>query len=296
MDFKESLKNYQELINNELDKYIKKEQCYEKTLNEAIEYSLISNAKRLRPILILEAYKLFREDYEKCLPFAIAMEMTHTASLIHDDLPGIDNDDYRRGRLTNHKKYNEATAILAGDLLLTRSYIVMISQLKENTDIEETRKQIRVINEFANAVDRMLIGEYLDTENEGKNISKEELDYIHNNKTGEFFKYCIRAGAILAGAKESNIEELTVYAKKIGLAFQIKDDILSETGDAKIMGKPVGNDKEKEKSTYVTRFGLEEAEKYLDNVITEALEILEKYGERAQFLRELTIYIKKRNK
>lgn len=296
MDFKESLKNYQELINNELDKYIKKEQCYEKTLNEAIEYSLISNAKRLRPILILEAYKLFREDYEKCLPFAIAMEMTHTASLIHDDLPGIDNDDYRRGRLTNHKKYNEATAILAGDLLLTRSYIVMTSQLEENIDIEETRKQIRVINEFANAVDRMLIGEYLDTENEGKNISKEELDYIHNNKTGEFFKYCIRAGAILAGAKESNIEELTVYAKKIGLAFQIKDDILSETGDAKIMGKPVGNDKEKEKSTYVTRFGLEEAEKYLDNVITEALEILEKYGEKAQFLRELTIYIKKRNK
>lgn len=296
MDFKESLKNYQELINKELDKYIIKEQCYEKTLNEAIEYSLISDAKRLRPILILEAYKLFSEDYEKVLPFAVAMEMTHTASLIHDDLPGIDDDDYRRGRLTNHKKYNEATAILAGDLLLTRSYIVMTSQLKENTDIEETRKQIRVINEFANAVDRMLVGEYLDTENEGKKITKEELDYIHNNKTGEFFKYCIRAGAILAGAKESNVEELTLYAKKIGLAFQIKDDILSETGDAKIMGKPVGNDKDKEKCTYVTRFGLEEAEKYLEKVITEALEILEKYGEKAQFLKELTIYIKKRNK
>ena len=296
MDFKESLKNYQELINKELDKYIIKEQCYEKTLNEAIEYSLISDAKRLRPILILEAYKLFSEDYEKVLPFAVAMEMTHTASLIHDDLPGIDDDDYRRGRLTNHKKYNEATAILAGDLLLTRSYIVMTSQLKENTDIEETRKQIRVINEFANAVDRMLVGEYLDTENEGKKISKKELDYIHNNKTGEFFKYCIRAGAILAGAKESNVEELTLYAKKIGLAFQIKDDILSETGDAKIMGKPVGNDKEKEKSTYVTRFGLEEAEKHLDKVIEEALEILEKYGEKTQFLKELTLYIKKRNK
>lgn len=296
MDFKESLKNYQELINKELDKYIIKEQCYEKTLNEAIEYSLISDAKRLRPILILEAYKLFSEDYEKVLPFAVAMEMTHTASLIHDDLPGIDDDDYRRGRLTNHKKYNEATAILAGDLLLTRSYIVMTSQLKENTDIEETRKQIRVINEFANAVDRMFVGEYLDTENEGKKISKKELDYIHNNKTGEFFKYCIRAGAILAGAKESNVEELTLYAKKIGLAFQIKDDILSETGDAKIMGKPVGNDKEKEKSTYVTRFGLEEAEKHLDKVIEEALEILEKYGEKTQFLKELTLYIKKRNK
>ena len=296
MDFKESLKNYQELINKELDKYIIKEQCYEKILNEAIEYSLMSDAKRLRPILILEAYKLFSEDYEKVLPFAVAMEMTHTASLIHDDLPGIDDDDYRRGRLTNHKKYNEATAILAGDLLLTRSYIVMTSQLKENTDIEETRKQIRVINEFANAVDRMFVGEYLDTENEGKKISKKELDYIHNNKTGEFFKYCIRAGAILAGAKESNVEELTLYAKKIGLAFQIKDDILSETGDAKIMGKPVGNDKEKEKSTYVTRFGLEEAEKHLDKVIEEALEILEKYGEKTQFLKELTLYIKKRNK
>ena len=296
MNFQEKLKDYQELINKELNKYIIKEKCYEEVLNEAIEYSLISNAKRLRPILIIEAYKLFREDYERCLPFAVAMEMTHTFSLIHDDLPGIDNDDYRRGRLTNHKKYNEATAILSGDSLLNRAYMIMCSQINTFDNFEEMKRIIRVINEFAHSVDRMIIGEYIDTECEGKNISKDELDYIHNNKTGAFFKYCIRAGAILAGADEKNIEELTIYAEKIGLAFQIKDDILSETGDSQIMGKPVGNDKEKGKSTYVTKFGLEAEKKYLQEVIDDAIEILEKYKDNANFLKDLAIYIKDRNK
>ena len=296
MDFKEKLKSYQELINQELNKYIIKQECYEAVLNEAIEYSLISNAKRLRPILIIEAYRLFCEDYEKILPFAVAMEMTHTFSLIHDDLPGIDNDDYRRGRLTNHKKYNEATAILAGDSLLNRAYMIMFSQIREDDDAEETNKKMRVIKEFSVAVDRMIVGEYIDTECEGKEISKEELQYIHNNKTGAFFRFCLRTGAILAGAQENDIERLTKYAEKIGLAFQIKDDILSEIGDSKVMGKPVGNDKEKEKVTYVTKFGLEKAEKYLEDIINDSLNVLEKYGDKAYFLKELAIYIKDRNK
>lgn len=296
MEFKEKLKKYQEIVNKELNKYVIKDNCYEAVLNEAIEYSLISNAKRLRPILIIESYKLFREDYEKCLPFSVAMEMTHTFSLIHDDLPGIDNDDYRRGRLTNHKKYNEATAILAGDSLLNRAYMIISDQIEESNDTEEMRKRIRVFNEFSKAVNRMIIGEYVDTECEGKNISDDELDYIHNNKTGAFFKYCIRAGAILAGAQEKDIEELTQYAEKIGLAFQIKDDILSETGDSQIMGKPVGNDKERGKVTYVTKFGLEKAQEYLEEIINEALEKLNKYGDKANFLKELAIYIKDRNK
>lgn len=296
MNFKEELKNYQELVNDELKKYVIKENCYEAVLNEAIEYSLISNAKRLRPILIIESYKLFKEDYEKCLPFAVAMEMTHTFSLIHDDLPGIDNDDYRRGRLTNHKKYNEATAILAGDSLLNRAYMIMAFQIKDTKDIEEIRQKTRVINEFAMSVNKMIIGEYIDTECEGKDISKEELDYIHNNKTGAFFKFCIRAGAILAGADEQSIEDLTKYSEKIGLAFQIKDDILSEIGDSKIMGKPVGNDKQKGKVTYVTKFGVEKAEKYLEELVDDAIQILKKYGDKAYFLKELAIYIKDRNK
>ncbi len=296
MDFKEKLKENQEIINKELEKYLIKEEKEEKELNEAIGYSLMSSAKRIRPILIMEVYKLFKADYEKCLPFAVAMEMTHTFSLIHDDLPGIDNDDYRRGRLTNHKKYNEATAILSGDSLLNRSYMIMSEEIIKSENIDEMKAKTRVLNEFSTAVNKMIIGEYLDTVCEGKQISKSQLDYIHNNKTGAFFKYCVRAGAILAGATENDIEELTNYAEKIGLEFQIKDDILSEIGDAKIMGKPVGNDKELNKVTYVTKFGLIKAQEYLENITQEALKSIEKYGTKAEFLKELATYIKDRNK
>lgn len=296
MDFKEKLKENQGIINRELEKYLIKEEKEEKELNEAIGYSLMSSAKRIRPILIMEVYKLFKADYEKCLPFAVAMEMTHTFSLIHDDLPGIDNDDYRRGRLTNHKKYNEATAILSGDSLLNRSYMIMSEEIIKAENIDEMKAKTRVLNEFSTAVNKMIIGEYLDTVCEGKQISKSQLDYIHNNKTGAFFKYCVRAGAILAGATENDIEELTNYAEKIGLEFQIKDDILSEIGDAKIMGKPVGNDKELNKVTYVTKFGLIKAQEYLENITQEALKSIEKYGTKAEFLKELATYIKDRNK
>ncbi len=295
MNFKEQLIRNQELVNKELNKYLIKEDLPEAVLNQSIEYSLMSSAKRLRPTLIIETYKMFKDDYEKSLPFAIAMEMTHTFSLIHDDLPGIDNDDYRRGRLTIHKKFNEATAILAGDSLMNRAYMIIAREISKSPNDEESKRKIRILNEFSRAIDQMIVGEYLDTECEGKQISKEELDYIHNNKTGAFFKYCVRTGAILAGANEQDINKLTVYAEKIGLEFQIKDDILSEIGDAKLMGKPVGNDREMNKVTYVTKFGLQKAEKYLEDITDEAIQTLETYGEKAQFLKELAIYIKDRN-
>ena len=295
MNFKEKLRDNQELVNQEINKYIKKENLPEITLNEAIEYSLMSSAKRLRPTLIIETYKLFKNDYEKCLPFAVSMEMTHTFALIHDDLPGIDNDDYRRGRLTIHKMYNEATAILAGDSLMNNSYRIIANEINNSENIDQMKKKIRVLNEFSCAIDEMIIGEYLDTECEGKEISKEKLDYIHNKKTASFFKYCVRAGAILAEASEEDIDNLTLYAEKIGLEFQIKDDILSEIGDSKIMGKPVGNDKAKNKVTYVTKFGVEKAKQYLEETTNEALKTLESYGNKAEFLKELAIYIKDRN-
>lgn len=295
MDFKEELKKNQELMNQEINKYLIKENLPEKVLNEAIEYILTSSSKKLRATLIIETYKLFRNDYEKCLPFAVAMEMTHTFSLIHDDLPGIDNDDYRRGRLTIHKKFNEATAILAGDSLLNRSYMIIADEIANSIDIDDMKRKIRILNEFSYAINEMIVGEYVDTECEGKQISKEELDYIHNKKTAAFFKYCVRAGAILSGANEKDIEKLTLYAEKIGLEFQIKDDILSEIGDAQIMGKPVGKDKEMNKVTYVTKFGLEKAEQYLEDITNEALETLNDYGDKAEFLKKLAIYIKERN-
>ena len=250
MEFKEELSKYQQVINLELEKYIKKEDCPESILNSSVEYSLLAGGKRLRPILVMATYKIFRDNYEKCLPYAVAIEMVHNFSLIHDDLPGIDNDDFRHGKPTNHKKFNEATAILAGDSLLNNAYILISKDLKESNK-EELENKIKVFNEFGLAVDRMIAGEYVDTEYEGKQISKEYLEYIHKNKTGALLKLCVRMGAMLANAPEEDIEKVSCYAEKIGLAFQIKDDILSEEGNEEILGKPVGNDKEMGKCTYV---------------------------------------------
>lgn len=297
MKFVDSLKRYQEIVNKELEKVLKKENCPEKILNSSMEYSLMAGGKRLRPILLIATYELFKNDYKECMPFAMAIEMVHNFSLIHDDLPEIDNDDFRHGKPTNHKKFNHATALLAGDALLNQAYIIISNEIvysvQNKGDIEN---KIRTFNEFSKAVDRMIAGEYIDTELEGKHITKELLQYIHENKTGALLKLCVRMGAILSGAKESDIEKLSVYADKIGLAFQIKDDILSEEGNPEITGKPVGNDKKMEKCTYVSYYGLSGAKQELNRITDEAILILDEYGEKAEFLRQLALYIKDRNK
>lgn len=300
MDFKEKLKEYQNIINQELEKYVRKDKCLEEVLNQSMEYSLMAGGKHLRPILVLATYSLLTDttDYSKCMPYAVAIEMVHNFSLIHDDLPGIDNDDFRHGKPTNHKKFNEATAILAGDGLLNNSYIVISEDIKK-TDIsqpEELKAKMQVFNEFSVAVDRMIAGEYVDTEYEGKKITIEELEYIHKNKTGALLTLCVRMGAILANAALDDLENLTRYSQKIGLAFQVKDDILSEEGNEKELGKPVGNDKEKGKCTYVSQYGLEGAKDILENLTKDAINSLEKYGEKAEFLRGLAQYIKDRSK
>lgn len=294
MEFKNKLKKYKEIIDLELQKYLRKQECPEKILNESIEYSLISEGKRLRPILVIATFEIFKKDYKECLPFAVAIEMIHNFSLIHDDLPEIDNDDFRHGKPTNHKQFNHATALLAGDSLFNQAYIVISDEIMNSK--EKTELKIRVFNEFSKAVDRMIAGEYLDTELEGKEISQEMLEYIHVNKTGALLKLCVRMGAILAGASENDIENLSRYADKIGLAFQIKDDILSEEGDSKITGKPVGNDKELEKCTYVSQLGLDGAKKELEKITNEAIAEIDLYGEKSEFLKELAVYIKDRNK
>lgn len=294
MDFNQTIKDYQNLINTELEKYIRRENCPEKTLNEAIEYSLMAGGKRLRPILMLQTYQLFAQDIQVCMPFAIAIEMIHNFSLIHDDLPGIDNDDFRHGKLTNHKKFNEATAILAGDSLFNQAYMVLSQALVTQREKVEERKI--AFQEFTNSVDKMILGEYLDTEWEGKEIGEKYLEYIHQNKTGALLTVCVRIGAILGGANQEDLERLTQYAEKIGLTFQIKDDILSEIGDETILGKPVGNDKEKGKCTYVTKYGIEKAKEVLDKLTKEAVEIAGTFGQKGTFLKELAVYIEQRNK
>ena len=239
MEFKKELEQKINFINEQIQKELTDTDCPEKVLNESIKYSLLAGGKRLRPILILETYKLFRDDIETAIPFAIAMEMVHTFSLIHDDLPGIDNDDYRRGKLTNHKKFNEATAILAGDSLLNNAYKIILTDIINSNDEVSKNSKLQALNEFSYGIDRMIAGEYVDTEYEGKEISSKYLEYMHKNKTGALIKASVKIGAILAGTNNEQIDNLSKYAEKIGLAFQIKDDILSEIGDEKILGKPV---------------------------------------------------------
>ena len=295
MEIKETIKEYQIIVNQELERYRKKEDCPEKVLNEAMAYSLMAGGKRLRPILLLQTYQIFKEDYQKCFPFAVAIEMIHNFSLIHDDLPGIDNDDFRHGKPTNHKMFNEPTAILAGDALLNGAYQVISKDL-QNSPKEDLPFKIQAFAELTYAIDRVIAGEYVDTEYEGKEISSEYLEYMHKNKTGEFIKAAVKMGAILAKAKEEEISRLASYAERIGLTFQIRDDILSEIGDKDILGKPVGNDKEKGKCTYVTNYGLEKAEQILEEITDQAVEIAKTFGEKGKFFEDFAIYIKNRNK
>lgn len=294
MVFNEELKKYQNIINAELEKYIKiNEKCPEEKLIESARYSLLAGGKRLRPILMLESYSMFNNKIEECIPFAVAIEMIHNFSLIHDDLPCVDNDDFRHGKPTNHRMFNEATALLAGDKLLNEAYIVISNELKKKENLEN---KIKCFNELSVAVERMIAGEYVDTEFEGKPISQEYLEYMHKNKTGAFIKASVRIGAILGGAEEKYIENLTKYAEIIGLTFQIKDDILSVIGDEKKLGKPVGNDEQKNKATYVTKYGLEKSIKILDKKTEEAINLSKQFNEKGEFFENLAIFIKDREK
>ncbi len=293
MDFKYELNKKAELINQELKKYIKNEDCPEKLLNSSVEYSLMAGGKRIRPVLIMSVYELFGKDIEKTFIFAVAIEMIHTFSLIHDDLPAIDNDDYRRGILTNHKKFNESTAILAGDSLLNYAYNLILEDIINNE--EDKNIKLQALYELSCGTDRMIAGEYIDTEYEGKEILSQYLEYMHKNKTGALIKACVRIGAVLGGATEEELDKLTIYAKKIGLAFQIKDDILSEIGDEKELGKPVGNDRKLGKCTYVTKYGLENAQQMLNEITEQAIKSISSFDNN-EFLKQLALYIANRNK
>lgn len=296
MDFVEELKKYRNYIDTELDKYFKDSNVYEQRLRESMRYSLLAGGKRIRPILMMATYRLFKDDYEKCLPYALGMEMVHNASLIHDDMPCIDNDDFRHGKPTNHKMYDEPTALLAADALFNYAVIVITDDLRNELDIKQISMKIMALNEFVKAEDRMICGEYFDTVSEGKVLSLEQLEYMHTNKTGALIRESVRIGALLAGATNQELQVLTSFAENLGLAFQIKDDILSEIGDVKKTGKPVGNDRQMQKATYVTKYGLERAQEMLDDVINEAMAQIRVFGDKSEFLLNLTLYVKNRER
>ena len=290
---KERLLEYSNLVNDTLDKILLVEDVPEQKLKEAMRYSLMAGGKRIRPMLILESFRLFNSDYKKALNFACAMEMVHTFSLIHDDLPAIDNDDLRRGKPTNHKVFGECTAVLAGDGLLDYAYKIIAEDLSCNNNLENKVKAFKI---FGDSVFDMIKGEFVDTDLEGKDINYDELLYMHDNKTGALIRASILIGATLSGASNNDKEILERYAKYIGLTFQIKDDILSELGDEKILGKPIGHDKIRGKRTFVTVLGLDEAKNKLDEYTSKAINSLDELKNvDTTVLKELALFIKDRD-
>ena len=290
MAFKEDLKIKSTYIEDLLKQYMPKEEGYQKTIFEAMNYSLSSGGKRLRPILTLEAIKIVGGDIKEAIPFCIAIEMIHTYSLIHDDLPAMDNDDFRRGKPTNHKVFGDGMATLAGDALLNYAFEIMLKESlgKDNADV-----RLKAIYEIARGagIYGMIGGQVVDIESENKSIEKEKLDFIHMNKTAAMIVGCMRAGAIMGHACEEDLQNITKYAKNIGLAFQIVDDILDIVGDEKALGKPVGSDIENHKSTYPSVIGLNESKKVATSLIKEAKDSIRKISGESRFLEDLADYI-----
>ncbi|KUO78137.1 MAG: geranyl transferase [Desulfosporosinus sp. BRH_c37] len=260
-------------------------------LNQSMHYSLIGGGKRIRPVLALASAESVGGDPETILPVAISLELIHTYSLIHDDLPAMDNDDYRRGRLSNHKVFGEANAILAGDALLTYAF-----ELLADPGVGQPERQLRIIREVAVAVgkDGMVGGQVADVAGEGQMLTLGEIEKIHKGKTGALLTASARLGGILAGGTEQQVRALTDYAQALGLAFQIKDDILDVVGNSEILGKPAGSDFRQGKSTYVSLLGLEGAEYQLHAQIQKAQAALKPLDEGAIFLSELAYYIEQR--
>ena len=291
--FMELWKKRAALVEKNLLIELKKNSALEDKLAQAMQYSLMSGGKRLRPILLMAAADSINGSGEKFLTVASAIEMIHTYSLIQDDLPAMDNDDYRRGKLTNHKVFGEATAILAGDALLTLAFEVMTRQ--ENISPEILLKVVQEMSIAAGAAG-MVGGQSIDLESEDKKISMSTLKKMHMAKTGALFKAAIRSGAILAGANSEQLDALTIYAEKFGLAFQITDDILDVIGDEKNLGKPVGSDEKNNKSTYVTLTSIETAKNLAQKAVDDAVDALKNFGAEADFLRELVKFLLGRNK
>lgn len=294
MNFKNELLKKKNIIEEALKEYFPINNDFHKTVFESMGYSINAGGKRLRPVLMMEVCKILGGDIKDVLPFACSIEMIHTYSLIHDDLPAMDNDDYRRGKLTNHKVYGEGIAILAGDGLLNLAFETMIestlkNEFKDNRGIKATYEIIR-----ASGVNGMIGGQIVDLESEGKRVSKEVLEFIHLNKTSALIEASVKAGAIIGGASQAKFKALSEYARCIGLAFQVVDDILDVIGNEEELGKKVGSDIEKEKSTYPSLYGLEKSKEIAKDLIDKSLQSLDIFDEKADFLRELSRYLEVR--
>lgn len=280
---------------NELLKESLQEIKYPSVMREGMEYALLGGGKRIRPILLLMALEMLGIDSKKGEGLAIAIEMIHSYSLVHDDLPAIDNDDYRRGQLTSHKKFGEANGILIGDSLLTYAFYIL-SNRRNGLDSEIILKLVELTSKYA-GVQGMIGGQVIDIESENKEIDLPTLQYIHTHKTGMLIRLPIEGASIIAKCSEDEKKALIEYADLIGLAFQIKDDILDVEGSFEEIGKAVGSDEKLHKSTYPSIFGLDKTKEMLEEKISEAISIIEKqFAKKASNLIHLARYIKDRNK
>ena len=281
-----------------LTRYLPEEKGYQKTVLEAINYSLMAGGKRLRPMMMQETYRLFGGNGTVIEPFMAAMEMIHTYSLVHDDLPAMDNDEYRRGRKTTHTVYGEAMGILAGDGLLNYAFETALKAFEEpEADLKKVAQAMAVLARKA-GVYGMIGGQTADIEAEEQTepLTREQLLYIHENKTAALIQASMMVGAILAGASKEEIAQIEKCAYNIGIAFQIQDDILDVIGDSKELGKPVGSDEKNHKQTYVTLNGLEQSMEEVRVLSQEAVNILDEIDGDGKFLKQLVITLIDRRK
>ena len=291
--------DYKRMVEQNLLNYLPEIDQKSITVYEAMKYSLMAGGKRLRPVLLLASCEFAGEECETAIPYACGIEFIHTYSLIHDDLPCMDDDDLRRGMPTNHKVYGEAMATLAGDGLLSCAFEAMNrDKLMFFDDFDMMKRRISASYEIANAAGcrGMIAGQVADIEAEDKNCSVELLDYIHNTKTAALITGAVRAGARLGGADEETLEDLTQYAENLGLAFQVADDILDVTGDVERMGKKPGSDEESKKATYPSLYGLERSKERLAELTEQAKAALAKYYDNAEFFVKLADELAERGK
>ncbi len=282
------IKEVAESVHQELDMITARWTTIPEKLQESIRYSLLAGGKRIRPVLVIATVEALGGDIELAMPAACAIEMIHTYSLIHDDLPAMDNDDYRRGKLTNHKVYDEATAILAGDALLTEAFGLFAS---EAIPAKVSNSIIQEAVRYAGARG-MIAGQILDLASENKQISLQQLEEIHRRKTGDLITFAVRTGARIAGASEHELAALTKFAYGLGLAFQIQDDILDVVGDQTMIGKPVGSDEGNNKATYPAILGLAVSKEKLTTCIHDAKEDIQNLdGLNSARLLELADYL-----
>lgn len=286
VNFQEELTKKTKEIEAVIREYLPAEEGFSRTMAQAMNYSMLAGGKRLRPMLMQETFRLFGGSGKLVKPFMAGMEMIHTHSLIHDDLPALDNDDYRRGRLTTHKVYGEAMGILSGVALLNYAYETMLQAFAMAETLQQKEAVIDALQVMAEktGIHGMLGGQSVDVENDGKALEKDMLDYIYENKTAALIEASMMTGAILAGADAEQVSVIEKAAKRIGLAFQIQDDILDVTSTDEELGKPVHSDEKNHKVTYVTLFGTEKAAAQVAGLSAEAVELLESLNKNNEFL------------